>query len=543
MTNVYYGLRSKQKETFDACIKEKFGIISDTCGSGKSHVEFELICKTITDNLYKKAFIVLAAHRLDLIDQHLDNFADYVESYHPELIGKFNQFEISSANRSDKKIVNTTRINEIKAQIIGATMPTIITVCYHSLSRLYNSFYGSKYNVSLMICDEGHYGMSSDVREMEEKIDEEKLFGKYACINFCDSFLVFSATPFKQTMVKTIYGHEMKVIHDYTYAEAVADGIVLPVHSNFYTGNYCEKTINGMVETAYEFLKKDFNKTSAKLLVCGTGLENNQLLFNSLIKKYKKEIENGDLAIAKIGSEGLTEDDERIPSCEWLDKDQMMRFGKENGLCAMDYGYKLCPADDRKNKKMVFKNMHDWIDPSKHNGKHNNIIIIHCQMLGVGVDVPNINGVCILGNKESADLYQSIMRPCRIAKFDRGVDESARLENHFDVFIHTPADVQEAIKDFMNRLINIGAMSLIDALVLNSVTGSHEKENEETAKAKKLFEKMKAFAKVNEECEMIFNLTDFMSGLAKYNELITTYPDEKETIDNMFNKFIRKIQH
>ena len=335
----------------------------------------------------------------------------------------------------------------------------------------------------------------------------------------------------------------MKVIHDYTYAEAVADGIVLPVHSNFYTGNYCEKTINGMVETAYEFLKKDFNKTSAKLLVCGTGLENNQLLFNSLIKKYKKEIENGDLAIAKIGSEGLTEDDERIPSCEWLDKDQMIRFGKENGLCAMDYGYKFCPADDRKNKKMVFKNMHDWIDPSKHNGKHNNIIIIHCQMLGVGVDVPNINGVCILGNKESADLYQSIMRPCRIAKFDRGVDESARLENHFDVFIHTPADVQEAIKDFMNRLINIGAMSLIDALVLNSVTGSHEKENEETAKAKKLFEKMKAFAKVNEECEMIFNLTDFMSGLAKYNELITAYPDEKETIDNMFNKFIRKIQH
>lgn len=40
MTNAYYGLRSKQKETFDTCVKEKFGIIFDTCGSGKSHVEF-----------------------------------------------------------------------------------------------------------------------------------------------------------------------------------------------------------------------------------------------------------------------------------------------------------------------------------------------------------------------------------------------------------------------------------------------------------------------------------------------------------------------
>lgn len=40
MANAYYSLRSKQKETFDTCVKEKFGIIFDTCGSGKSHVEF-----------------------------------------------------------------------------------------------------------------------------------------------------------------------------------------------------------------------------------------------------------------------------------------------------------------------------------------------------------------------------------------------------------------------------------------------------------------------------------------------------------------------
>lgn len=538
--NVYFGLRTKQKETFDACVRNRFGIVSDTCGSGKSHVEFELICKTIKDNLDKKTFIVLAAHRLDLIDQHLDNFTEYVKIYHSELIGKFNQFEISSANRSDKRIVNTTRIKEIKAQIVGATKPTIITVCYHSLEKLYNAFYGSCYRVAMMICDEGHYGMSSEAHEAEEKLDDEKRYGKYACIKFCDSFLIFSATPFKQTMVKNIFGQQMKVIHDYAYAEAVADGIVLPVHTHFYTAKYSTKTINGMVETAYEDLKNDFDNTSAKLLVCGTGLEDNQLIFNSLIKKYKKEIENGSLAIAKIGSEGLTGDDERIPSCEWLDADQISRFGKSNGLCAMEYGYKLCPADDRKNKKMVFQNMHNWIDPTKHNGEHKNIIIIHCQMLGVGVDVPNINGVCILGNKESADLYQSIMRPCRIARFDRGVDEDERLENHFNVYIHTPADVQEAIKNFMTRLIKIGALSLIDAMVLNSVTGSHGKKIEELAKAKKLFEKMQQFAKVNEECEMMFNLTDFNAGIMKYNELANEYPDCRETIDNMFNKFIRK---
>lgn len=65
MNNVYFGLRQMQKHTFDACIENKFGIISDTCGSGKSNIEFELICDAILDN---KKFIVLAAHRLDLID-------------------------------------------------------------------------------------------------------------------------------------------------------------------------------------------------------------------------------------------------------------------------------------------------------------------------------------------------------------------------------------------------------------------------------------------------------------------------------------------
>lgn len=539
MANVYFGLREKQKETFDACIEKKFGIISDTCGSGKSHVEFELMCKTISENIDKKAFIVLAAHRLDLIDQHLDNFAGYVEDYHPELKETFNQFEISSANRSDKKIVNTTRLDEIRNMVIGATKPTIITVCYHSLERLYNVFFGSQYRVNLMICDEGHYGMSGKKEDEEKKLDILKLNGKYACIEFCDSFLVFSATPFKQTMCITVRGHKMEVIHDYTYAEAVKDGIVLPVHSNFYHSDYSEKTVNGMVETAYTELKKTFNKTSAKLLVCGTGLQNNQLIFNSLIKKYKKEIEDGVLAIAKIGSEGVTEDDERIPSCEWLDAEQLMRFGTKNGICGNDYGYKLCPFDDRKNKREVFKRMHSWIDPRENNGVHKNIIIIHCQMLGVGVDVPNINGVCILGNKESADLYQSIMRPCRIAYFDRGQEE--KLEDHFEVFIHTPADVQEAIKDFMNKLINIGAMSLIDALVLNNVTGSHDKDVEELAKAKKLFDKMKGFAKVNEECEMIFDIDNFEEGLTKFLELEEKYPEEKEMIENMIAKFQVKM--
>lgn len=534
MNNVYYGLRAKQKETFDVCLTKKYGIISDTCGSGKSRIQFELLCHDIKNNLDKPCFLVLAAHRLDLIDQHLDNFKEYVNEYHPELINQYEQFEISSANRSDKNILNTTKRQFIQNILRGAIKPTIITVCYHSLQRLYESFFGSQYRITRMICDEGHYGMSGSVKEKEDLIDEEQMNGKYACITFCDSFLVFTATPFKQTMVKTVDKITMNLIHDYTYAEAVKDEIVLPFKANFYTANYSKNSALGMIETAYNELKKTFNKTSAKLLVCGTGLESNQLNFNSLIKKYKKEIENGNLAIAKIGSESETENNEKIPSCEWVDSDQLDR-GKGSD------GYKLCFNDERKNKYKIFKAMHDWINPYKNEGKHKNIIIIHCQMLGVGVDVPNLNGVCILGNKESADLYQSIMRPCRIANFDRNVEIKNRLEDHFEVYIHAPADIQTEIKKFTDKLISLGGISMLDALTLNSVTGSKGKDTEETAAAKVLYDNAIKAANVISECETSFNINDFESGLEQFLIIEEKYPEHKDFIESQIAKFIKKI--
>ena len=64
-------------------------------------------------------------------------------------------------------------------------------------------------------------------------------------------------------------------------------------------------------------------------------------------------------------------------------------------------------------------------------------------------------------------------------------------------------------------------------------------DNEEIAKAKSLFLKLKNAAKVNAECEMIFNLNDFKSGLMQFLELEEKYPEEKETIQNMVDKFIK----
>jgi superfamily II DNA or RNA helicase len=521
--NTYFGLREKQKETFDICLEKKIGIISDTCGSGKSRIEFELICDAISKN---SKFIVLAAHRLDLIDQHLENFIEYLENYHPELKNKYNQFEISSASRKSEKygsIENSTHISEIKNIIISATQPILITLCYYSLDRFYKSFAGSQYQVDLMICDEGHFGMSCE----KGKSEKEKLkVSKYDCIKFCKSFLVFTATPFKETMIN----ENISVIHNYTYAEAVEDKIVLPFKANFLIASneyeYNEKSKLATIISAYTSLKNKYFLTSAKLLVCGSSLEENQLLFNSILSNYKDEINKGNLAICKISS-GKEIDNYIIPSCEWVDN--------SNINLSENKSYKININDERDNKKQIFHRMKEWLKDIRHN-----IIIIHCQMLGVGIDIPNINGVVILSNKESSDLFQSIMRPCRIAEFDRNKSPENWLEKNFEIFIHSSEDSQKAIKNFIEQLQKIGGLSLLEALELGNISGANGISQIDTTAAKEIYDKIIKASRIEAECKIIFDIDDYKTGINKFLELSKKYPSQEscKLISEQYAKFI-----
>ena len=530
--NVYFGLRKKQKETYDVCVDKKYGVISDTCGSGKSNIEFELICNQILNNQDKPSFIVLAAHRLDLIDQHINNFNNYISTYHPDLVNKYSSFEISSADRSKHNIQNSTNKQDIQRMILGANCPILITCCYYSIERLWSAFYGSRYKVDLMICDEGHFGMSGDTKDKADKCISE-----YDCISFCNSFLVFTATPFKETMIKTVDEIKIELIHDYSYAEAVMDNVVLPFNANFYVSekddkDYSDGSAAGMIATAYENLKEVFKDTSAKLLVCGTGLEKNQLYFKSLIEKYRPEIESGKLAIAKIGSETLTDEEKIIPSSEMVWSENIRP--SDNMI-----PYKIDFQNERDNKSFVMQNMDLWLNNKSPDGSYRNLIIIHCQMLGVGVDIPNINGVCLLGNKDGANLYQSIMRPCRIAYFDRDKSPEDRLEKHFEVYFHVPNDVKDAIHDFIVKIKEIGGISLLDAMTLNNVTGTKGLDAELTASAKEMYNKIVEFQKLEEECNIIFDIEEFETGMKEVEKLTKKYPEHTEYLNTTFSKLVR----
>lgn len=468
LENVYYGLRSKQKETFDICQKEKFGIIKDTCGTGKSRIEFELICQAIENN---KKIIIFAAHRLDLIKQHEDNFNNYIKEFHQNLIDTYHSIEISSAKRNE--ISSTTTISTIRNIIDGIQKTTIFFTCYASLDKLYQAINGRK-NIDLMLCDEAHYGESS----IKENGNE---FDKYKFINISNSFLCFTATPYKETMTSD----KMKIIHDYSYSEAVEDNLILPMHVEFYrgkNGEYDEHTKYSMIKESYKNLKMNFLNTAAKLLVCGTGLEENQICFNSLIndENIQEEINNGNLAIVKVGSSSMTSDNEEIPSCEFVDFTNCKNYISGNGKIDID--------NDNENKIKVIQKIHDWTE--NEGNEHHNIIIIHCQMLGVGIDLPNLNGICILGNKEVSDFYQSIMRGCRIAKFDRNKSPSDRLETYFKVYIHCYDDINKQLEVFIDKLFTIGKIDLLKSVIFsNELTSSINEAVDINTMAKELLNK------------------------------------------------------
>lgn len=169
MNTTMFGNRQCQKDTFNKCRKNSFGIVSDTCGSGKSRVQDALICQAMEDK--KGSICVFQAPRLCLIEQQEDNFYDFQKKNYPNL--EFDAFEISSANRSEckdhDKIDSSTRVDEIAELImnhINNGVSLVIFLCNASVEKLFNAINLVKceyndFKIEEYIVDEGHYNTNN----------------------------------------------------------------------------------------------------------------------------------------------------------------------------------------------------------------------------------------------------------------------------------------------------------------------------------------------------------------------------------------------
>ena len=189
------------------------------------------------------------------------------------------------------------------------------------------------------------------------------------------------------------------------------------------------------------------------MLVCGTGQEMTYKLMLDFLKapNIAKQVMQGKLKVFSLMS-GKT-----------LDTGETILGATINGYA---------PLDDQDNdldgvnaRKEVWKQIYEAAD------NHQNFVIFHVQMLGVGMDLPCLNSVVILGDKNETDLFQTIMRGCR-------VDYSNLNKQAYHVFIYVPEAVQTYMKSFIDVLDKQGGPDLIKAFSNDVKQGSSTNDYE-----------------------------------------------------------------
>lgn len=215
-------LRPHQQAAVKACKAKDFGTVTDTCGSGKSYIEDELIFDAFDNGAN---VVIYGAHRLDLILQQKRSLLRYGAARHNPYIydntrKDFIILEVSSADRDHD---STTTITEIQAAIrnaIDADQKLLIYVCFASAERLYSALQGVNKKANLVVMDEAHYGNMS-INEADQD------FNRHLFRNVTERMYFFTATPTDLTL--KYYGLEvMPVIHQYNYGDALKDKTVLP---------------------------------------------------------------------------------------------------------------------------------------------------------------------------------------------------------------------------------------------------------------------------------------------------------------------------
>lgn len=215
-------LRPHQQAAVKACKAKDFGTVTDTCGSGKSYIEDELIFDAFDNGAN---VVIYGAHRLDLILQQKRSLLRYGAARHNPYIYNdtrkdFIILEVSSADRDHD---STTTITEIQAAIrnaIDADQKLLIYVCFASAERLYSALQGVSKKADLIVMDEAHYGNMS-INEADQD------FNRHLFRNVTERMYFFTATPTDLTL-KYCGLEVMPVIHQYNYGDALKDKTVLP---------------------------------------------------------------------------------------------------------------------------------------------------------------------------------------------------------------------------------------------------------------------------------------------------------------------------
>ena len=212
------------------------------------------------------------------------------------------------------------------------------------------------------------------------------------------------------------------------------------------------------------------------MLVNGTGIESTFRLADGFCKvpEIKELIELGELTVFMICSGKTLSDGQMIPA----------------------YSINCKPVDDVKH---LWKRIHKLSDNQE------NYVIFHVQMLGVGTDLPSLNSVVILGDKNETDLFQTIMRGCRI-------DYNNPAKKEYEVFIFVDGETKAYMQKFIDTIDKLGGPELIAAFSNDVLRGEAVDNNDPLFT--ELLQGRAGYNQIVEEYRQIVNCSDYVTKAA-----------------------------
>ena len=212
------------------------------------------------------------------------------------------------------------------------------------------------------------------------------------------------------------------------------------------------------------------------MLVNGTGIESTFRLADGFCKvpEIKELIELGELTVFMICSGKTLSDGQMIPA----------------------YSINCKPVDDVKH---LWKRIHKLSDNQE------NYVIFHVQMLGVGTDLPSLNSVVILGDKNETDLFQTIMRGCRL-------DYNNPAKKEYEVFIFVDGETKAYMQKFIDTIDKLGGPELIAAFSNDVLRGEAVDNNDPLFT--ELLQGRAGYNQIVEEYRQIVNCSDYVTKAA-----------------------------
>lgn len=157
------------------------------------------------------------------------------------------------------------------------------------------------------------------------------------------------------------------------------------------------------------------------------------------------------------------------------------------------------------NGKPVEDVKHLWNRIHKLSDMQENYVIFHVQMLGVGTDLPSLNSVVILGDKNETDLFQTIMRGCRI-------DYNNPEKKDYEVFVFVDGETKAYMEKFINTLDKLGGPELIRVFSNDVLQGEADQNGDPLFT--ELLQGRAGYNQVMEEYRQIVNCRNYLTRAA-----------------------------